>query len=128
MGVIVKQELPIKMFFSVSTMLLTLTLVKLSTSSDAGLVSHPNGAVVPQYTPEVTAARLQHLQALQADVKEDKRGRGLDLALLLGLVQGIAVVVVTLNSVNYALSTGHVGRTVDLSVGGNAVKGLGVFV
>merc|ERR1712241_888751 len=60
-------------------------LLCLHNSSDAGLVSHPNGAVVPQYTPEVTAARLQHLQALQADVKEDKRGRGLDLALLLGL-------------------------------------------
>merc|ERR1712177_87910 len=68
-----------------STMLLTLTLAKLSTSSDADLVSHPNGAVVPENTPEVAAARLQHLQALQAEVREDKRGRGLDLALLLGL-------------------------------------------
>merc|ERR1712115_504695 len=74
-----------KMLCSVSTMLLTLTLAKLSTSSDADLVSHPNGAVVPEYTPGVAAARLQHLQALQAEVREDKRGRGLDLALLLGL-------------------------------------------
>merc|ERR1712115_119826 len=74
-----------KMLCSVSTMLLTLTLAKLSTSSDTGLVSHPNGAIVPEYTPEVAAARLQHLQALQAEVREDKRGRGLDLALLLGL-------------------------------------------
>ena len=67
-------------------MFLATTMAQVIISSDPTLVSHPNGALVPEYTPEVAAARLQHLQELQALQGQDGRGRQLLDLLLLGLL------------------------------------------
>ena len=57
-------------------MFLATTMAQVIISSDPTLVSHPNGALVPEYTPEVAAARLQHLQELQALQGQDVRSVG----------------------------------------------------